>query len=155
MCLLSFPLFGLQLGWSQESPPSLKFDHARRRAGEAPTPKSVVSIDGKGVLKVQSKRTVQLCEGNSGKALGPEIALGDKRLSFVITALAIAPDGKTIATGIGNHDNDSGKVDVWDGTTGKRIARYEGPPYLGTVFTLSFSEDGKTLSITSGPPGGK
>jgi WD40 repeat protein len=72
-----------------------------------------------------------------------------------LTSLAIAPDHQTVATAMGNLSNDWGQVTVWNASTGKQVARYRGPPYLGEVFSLSFSGDGKVVSITSGPAGGR
>jgi len=60
------------------------------------------------------------------------------------------------------HDaaDDWGEVCVWEGATGKKVAKYmaapdEGLPSLGEVFQLVFSEDGKRLTVVSGPAGVK
>ena len=88
--------------------------------------------------------------------IGPEIDLRAHR----VTALAVSPDDGSFATAIGNLSNDWGEVRVWNGRTGKPIAQYKLAPEkklppLGEVFQLKFSEDGRTLTITSGPAGGK
>jgi WD40 repeat protein len=61
------------------------------------------------------------------------------------TALALAPDGRTIATG-----GQTG-VRVWDPATGKVTQRLENP--LPRICALAFSPDGKTL-VASGYAGG-
>jgi len=138
-----------------EAPGTITFEHTRRGAGEQPVMKSFTNVDKKSAIKVQANQMVRLVDTESEKSLGPDIRLVESGLAFVVTALAIARDGKRIATATGNLDNSAGKVNVWDGTTGELIAAYKGPPYLGTVFSMSFSEDGKSLSIVSGPRGGK
>ena len=152
LVLSCFP--GSQSATGQEKLAPINFAVSRRPAGEAPKPREVKSADGKLVLKVQPDKTVRLFETDSGSAIGPSIELEEKGHLFVISALAISPSGKRIATAIGN-DDDSGEVDVWDASTGKRIAQYNGSLALGTVFSVSFSRSGNTVSIVSGPAGGK
>jgi hypothetical protein len=57
-------------------------------------------------------------------------------------ALAVSPDGRTIATG----DKD-GSVGLWDFNTGKAISSLKG--HQGTVSGLAFSPDGKLLATAS------
>lgn len=141
-----------------EAPQPITFKYAARGEGSAKACREVVSNDGKVVLKVAGpafKGTVRLHEAATDKPLGPVIVLSPPGLSYRLTALAIAPDHKAVATAMGNLSNDWGQVTVWDALTGKQVARYRGPPYLGEVFSLSFSADGKVVSITSGPAGGR
>jgi len=126
--------------------------------GTAKDCREVASNDGKVVLKVEGpnlKGTVRLYDAATNKPLGPVIVLSKPGMSYRLTSLAIAPDNMTVATAMGNLSNDWGQVTIWDGMTGKQVAQYRGPPYLGEVFSLSFSSDGKVVSITSGPAGGR
>ncbi len=155
--MMILPPWGVQ---AERPPKSITFRHTRRATGQAKEPRKVESSDGKVVLKVEGERfkgTVRLFDVATGKPLGPTIQPVDQPQlsSYRITALAIASDNKTVATAIGNSSNDFGAVRVWDATTGKEITHYNGPDDLGEVYTLSFSPDGKVLSITSGEAGGK
>ena len=136
----------------------ITFKYTARGEGTVKACRKIVSSDGKVVLKVEGpelKGNVRLYEAATNKPLGPVIVLSEPGLSYRLTSLAIAPDNKTVATAMGNLSNDWGQVTVWDALTGKQVARYRGPPYLGEVFSLSFSGDGKVVSITSGPAGGR
>jgi WD40 repeat protein len=60
-------------------------------------------------------------------------------------SLAFAPDGKTLATGVGQfEDKTPGVVILWDLTTGKDLATL--PGHLGMVSCVGFTPDGKTLA---------
>jgi hypothetical protein len=132
--------------------PSFTFRVTRRAAGEAQEPRQAARPGGKAVLKVQPGKAVRLFDAASCEPLGPTIPLGRAGYGFRITALAVAPDDRTIATAVGNFSNDWGRVVVWDAMTGERLAERGG---LGEVFSLDFGRDGKVVSITSGPAGGK
>ena len=139
---------------------AITFRHTRRAAGVAKEPRKVESSDGEVVLKVEGQRfkgTVRLFDVETGKPLGPVIqpVSHPEMKSYRITALAVSPDNRTVAIADGNSSNDSGSVLVWDARTGKKLTHYDGPDDLGEVFTLSFSADGRTLSITSGEAGGR
>ena len=138
--------------------PLITFKHTARGEGTAKVCREVASSDGKVVLKVEGpnlKGNVRLYEAATNKPLGPVIVLSEPGLSYRLTSLAIAPDHKTVATAMGNLSNDWGQVTVWNAVTGKQVARFRGPPDLGEVFSLSFSDDGKVVSITSVPAGGR
>jgi hypothetical protein len=84
--------------------------------------------------------------------LGPKLAVG---LGPRVTALAVAPDGKTVAAANGlRYQKDNIFVTVWDATTGDRVGQYMGPP-LRDVFELTFFQNGKYVSIVALPEDGK
>jgi WD40 repeat protein len=144
----------------QETSTHVEFRY-ERGDGKPADAKETLSPDKSVVVRVirassKSKRDVRLFDAAKGTALGPTIELKAHR----VTALAVSSDNCTVATAIGNHSNDWGEVRVWNAKTGKEIARYkaagdETSPYLGEVSRLSFSEDGKTVTIVSGPAGGR
>lgn len=148
---------GAALGF--EDPTTIHFRHEAHREGEAEKVVEVSSPDGRVIVRVMresGKSDVRLFDAVNGCALGPLIELKAHR----VTALTIGPDNCTVATAIGNFSNDWGEVRVWNGKTGKEVAKYtaspsDGLPYLGEVFRLVFGEDGKRLTVVSGPAGGK
>lgn len=67
--------------------------------------------------------------------------LGDGEWGPWVQALAIAPNGKLIASGLGD-----GRVRLWDARTGRELG--PAPPALpGAVHSLSFTPDGRALVI--------
>ena len=141
----------------QQTPEPIKFIH-QPHEGVNDEPACKYSSDGCVVLRTigtNFQKNVRLFNAASQVPLGPIIELKAHR----ITALAISPDHCIIAAAIGNFSEDWGGVRVWNGYTGKEIARYKASPKdqlppLGEVFQISFSKDGKTLTILSGPAGG-
>jgi len=139
--------------------PSIVFRHEPHDESEAKEPMRAYSPSRKVVIRSTGERfkaRVRLYDADTDKPIGPEIDLRAHR----ITALAVSPDDRSIATAIGNLSNDWGEVRVWNGQTGKQLAQYKLAPEkklppLGEVFRLTFSEDGMTLTITSAPAGGK
>jgi hypothetical protein len=127
-------------------------------ASPSDTTSEVLSEDGSVVAKTegpQFKKSVRLYQSSPSEPIGPIISLADPGGSYRITALAIARDNHSVATAIGNFSNDWGNVVVWNASNGEVIAQYHGPPYLGEVFRLSFSEDDNVVNIFCGPSGGK
>jgi WD40 repeat protein len=65
-----------------------------------------------------------------------------------VFAVAISPDGKTLATGSGTFDNDRGWLDgeirLWDVASRRELATLRGHRRL--VVCLAFSPDGRTLA---------
>lgn len=163
--LAAFFLSSTMLLWqivhaiATDDPVTIQFRHEAHRKGEAEKVVEVSSPDGSVIARVireTTKSDVRLFYAANGCALGPLIELKAHR----VTALVIYPDNCTVATAIGNFSNDWGEVRVWNGKTGKETAKYtaspaDGLPHLGEVFRLVFSEDGKTLTVASGPAGGK
>src|SRR5262249_744924 len=110
----------------------------------APDGKAVVSTAAGGVVKFWDPATFE--EKDSFK-------IGHKA---PITALAVSPDGKTLATAASTQTNDpgplpiareSGEVKLWD-VAGKERATIPVP--TGRVSQLAFSPDGKALLVISG-----
>ena len=163
--LAAFFLSSTMLLWqivhalATDDPVTIQFRQEAHREGVAKKVVEVSSPDGSVIARVireSGKSDVQLFDAVKGCSLGPLLELKAHR----ITALAIHPDNCTIATAIGNFSNDWGEVRVWNGKTGKETAKYTASPaddlpHLGEVFRLVFSEDGKTLTVVSGPAGGK
>ena len=97
--------------------------------------------------------SIRLFDAKTGKPLGPKLAVG---LGPRVTALAVAPDGKTVAAANGlRYQKDNIFVTVWDATTGKEVGSYRGPPALDEVFELSFFRDGKYVRIVALPREGE
>ncbi len=66
-----------------------------------------------------------------------------------VWAVALSPDGKTIAAG-----TESGQINLWNVTTGARRefvppGKAKGPAHIGTVWMVEFIDDGKTLVSAS------
>ncbi len=136
----------------------ITFEHLVQSEGTAEEIRVVNSRDGTVVLKVEGPRFkgfIRLYETATNQPIGPEIALAGAGVSYRLTSLAVAPDNMTVAAAIGNFSNDWGEVTVWNATNGNMVAQYEGPPYLGEVFDVSFRANGKVVVITTGPAGGK
>ena len=97
-----------------------------------PTP-IAFSQDGKQVGFVRSWQMVEVRSAGTGKARvfnvdGPRI-----------TCLAIAPDGRSVATGAAD-----GSIRLWRVSDGTLLSRMAQPQ--GTVFSLAFSPDGQRLA---------
>jgi WD40 repeat protein len=76
---------------------------------------------------------------------------GAERLSLKVPkgglqAVAISPEGRTIATG-GTAGKDVGEVRLWDATTGAERGVLRG--HVGEVVALAFSRDGKVLATAA------
>jgi len=138
---------------AEDAPPAIIFRVEAHAPGVAKEPTERTTADKQRMLRVEGEKrkpTVRLYDA-SGKAIGPAIPQAAHR----VTALAISPDQQAVATAVGNFSNDWGKVRVWDAKTGKLLAEQKGPPYLGEVFSLEFSADGKSLTISTADAGGK
>jgi uncharacterized protein (TIGR03000 family) len=138
-------------GWE----PRIAFEVKRGSGGADRWGEPAYSPDRRTVVKVLKSGldlSVRLYDAATDEPVGPKIHVG--RGGYV-TGLAVAPDGKTVATALGNTSKDSGSVWVWDATTGEQVAFFNRDGYLGQVYTLAFSRDGRTVKVTSGEPGGK
>jgi RNA polymerase sigma factor (sigma-70 family) len=76
---------------------------------------------------------------------GAFLRLGTLRFrhELLIHSLAVAPDGKSIASGGSGH-----AVRLWDAATGKELRRF---PHGGEALDVAFAPDGKSLAFTSHP----
>lgn len=83
---------------------------------------------------------VQLVDLSAGQALWTAQAAEEE-----VTALALSPDGKTLATGAGFVES---AIRLWDAATGREVARLEG--HRTFVRALLFWPDGDTLVSASG-----
>ncbi len=118
--------------------------------------------DGKTVATAGYDRTVKLRDPTSGTLLAtfggsdrvrefrhaPNGARSGPRGGFVnlVTAVAFAPDGKTLAAGCLDET-----VQLWDMATGTSISTI--PVYGQSVLSLAFSPDGRELVVGTGEVG--
>jgi RNA polymerase sigma factor (sigma-70 family) len=104
---------------------------------------SVLANDGRSLLALTGDGRIALWEVPTGKerccfAEQFQVVPGPRRLTGP-QVLALARDGGLVAAAGGD-----GKVRVWDGLTGKELARFEG--HEGAVTALAFAPDGKTMA---------
>ncbi len=59
----------------------------------------------------------------------------------VVHAMAVSPDGRTIASGSGNRDR---TVKLWDAATGRELATLQGHKYA--IFSVAYTSDGQILA---------
>ena len=90
--------------------------------------------DGKTMVALEYERKVQVYDAQAGKPLR-EYDAPPRTMS----AVAIAPGGKTVATFWGG----SNTFDLWDATGGKLLHSFAG--HRGAVAALAFAADGQTL----------
>jgi hypothetical protein len=91
--------------------------------------------DGQTLISGSLDRTVRLWHLRSGEVCD----LSD--FEDTIKAVTLAPDGKTLAVGIGDWE---GNISFWDVASGKELRRCLGDQ--GRLFHIAFSPDGRTLA---------
>ena len=96
------------------------------------------AADGKTLVTSSKGGTVRLWawDGNRG-----EVRSTFESLQGWSRPVAISPDGKKLATGVGDA------MKLWDVATAKEEATFQG--HRGTVSSVAFSPDGKTLASAS------
>jgi len=74
-----------------------------------------------------------------------KLALTSKGLSGEVIAVAVSPNGKTVASASGENNKPHGKVDLrlWDAQSGKLLGVLSG--HLQAVLAVAFSPDGQFL----------
>lgn len=119
-----------------------------RRLALLPAGKQLVSVGDDMLVKLWDAETGQLVRSMDGHA--PQTPEG---YATALYALAISPDGQTIATG-----DRIGEVVLWETATGKEIGRLKAPAFytfdsvkraraIGGIRTLCFSPDGTRLAL--------
>jgi WD40 repeat protein len=106
--------------------------------------KTLVTADGDGIIRFWDVTT-----STEGRQAG---AKEQRRLVHPtkgVTALALAPDGKTLASGGRNGDQ---KIYLWDTASGKLLRSWVA--HAVDVWVLAFSPDGKTL-VSGGESNGQ
>jgi WD40 repeat protein len=63
----------------------------------------------------------------------------------LVHSVAFSPDGRTLASGVGNF------IRLWEVVTGKEIVTLKGHEGLVVINSVAFSPDGRTLASGSGP----
>ncbi|MCM9077851.1 WD40 repeat domain-containing protein [Streptomyces spororaveus] len=110
------------------------FHLVRRLSGAAPSTSALAfSADGR-LMVTASDRSIEIWDSLDGRRIGELEVHGT-----AVTALALSPDGRTLATG-----SYAGTARLWDLTTPKALE----PPLLGHVgpiHSMSFAPDGQTL----------
>jgi WD40 repeat protein len=94
-----------------------------------------LSSDGKTLVSGSLDQTLRFWDPSTGKELR------QLKTTKPIKTVALAPDGKTMATG---GWNGNGPVQVWETATGKQLHQ------LPAASALAFAPDGKTLVLGSG-----
>jgi RNA polymerase sigma factor (sigma-70 family) len=101
--------------------------------------------DGKTLVSRGADNTVRVWDAGTGKQLHRF-----EGVSGFYRALALSPDGKTLAATVGDFKSGPSELRLWDPATGRELRRL---PQKGTATCLAFSADGKTLAMGLGPKG--
>ncbi len=112
----------------------------------SPDRKTVLRVVEKG--DANSDSSIRLFDAATDKPLGPKLRVG---LGPRVTALAVSPDGKTVAAANGpRYQKDNIFVTVWDATTGEEVGSYMGTR-LREIFDLAFFQNGNFVLIIALP----
>jgi len=111
-------------------------------AGEDPHAHSLLfTPDGKTVITGHGDGFVRLWEAASG-AKARQFRAHDE----TVLALALSPDGRTLATSSESHDGGEHTVRLWETATGKPLARYAAPQT--DITDLVFSPDSRRVATS-------
>lgn len=102
-----------------------------------------------GTLLVAKDKTLQSWNTSISWTLERTLGSVESAETFVdrVTALAISPDQKILATGSGEPSR-SGQIKLWNLESGELIRELESP-HSDTVFSLDFSRDGELLASSA------
>ncbi|MDB6131516.1 MAG: repeat-containing protein [Verrucomicrobiales bacterium] len=97
-------------------------------------------------------KTIASYSGGRKQAFLWDAETGKLKHTFLVeqsvSAVALAPDGQTLAIGSGEGlESSKGRVELWDAASGERTRILSG--HNGPVTALAFSPDGKTLASGS------
>ncbi len=117
-----------------------RFGTVRLRLGGMVTA-AALTADGEAIVAVGQDRTVRLFRTSDGREIR-QFRAGVKTPNF-FDAVALAPDGKTLAAGSGGH------VVLWDAETGQQLGLFQGHIKFNKINALAFAPDGKLLASAS------
>jgi WD40 repeat protein len=111
---------------------------------EGPVHYLAFSHDGRTLAGVLEKHKVQVWDVRAAKELR-RIALPLALPRTFIMALALTPDGKTLATA--SYSKRTTSLYLWDTAGGRELRQWQA--HQGEVYSLAFSPDGKRLASAS------
>ncbi len=102
---------------------------------------AALTADGKAIVAAGQDRIVQLFRTTDGREIR-QFRAGARTPNF-FDAVALAPDGKTLAAGSAWY------VVLWDVETGQQLGLLQGHTRLNKINALAFAPDGKLLASAS------
>ncbi len=102
------------------------------------------SPDGRRLAVADSEDAVRVRDAATGRVL-LTLAVPDWSMGLALSAVKFSPDGTRLAAACGTST--SGRVAIWDTTTGRLVARLDG--HTSFVFNLAFSPDGRRIATAS------
>jgi WD40 repeat protein len=122
----------------------------RRFVGHESTADCVLFFpDGKTLVTAGADGTICLWDVATGKELRRIVNPSSGKAVAGVMALALAPDGKRLASGGRNGDQN---IYLWETASGKLLRSW--PAHAADVWVLAFSPDGKTL-VSGGESNGQ